>query len=156
MIPTDRGYIYSPKHYKEYVRSEAGIGVWFLHDIAKWNIAWLSVPAIDLYLDMNLTHEDIMKEIDPRYLGTVTALADESFETKLPGLRSSLLGHPRKFLAWLDTHNLEHYAQNLGGAVWETTMRGRLWELLGKRETLPRPKAPNNVVSYDFTARKRI
>lgn|SRR3990167_4072703 len=161
MIPTTRGFIYSPKHFTEYSKDKDGkpdgIGMWMMDDIAAWNLAWLSFPALDLYLDPAVTHDEIMAEIPVPMLGYVTGLVGKDTVKAYPELRTALFAHPSRLKPVLDSIDLlQTLAGKTGGTEWVATIYQRLGELVG--ETLTQPivhRVQGNVVYPDFAAKRQ-
>ena len=119
---------YSPYAQQFYSRNGDGPGIWFQHDIATWNLVWLSVPQLDLYHNPLLDQQSIMATIDTWYMGVVVAsLEPEVSECTYPHLRDILTYTPREsfmstFLRgrWMDIPAYHDY-----GMKWIETMRSR-------------------------------
>lgn len=117
--------IYSRFTLPTYTRTGRGHGEWYAGDIPKWNLVWLSVPQLDLYLE-NLSLETIMASIDHEYVGTVAACVHPDVSHIFPTLREILSRPCDEFMSsflkgpWAQLPAYEAY-----GMTWIDTMRER-------------------------------
>jgi len=134
-------YLYSPYpplHYT--VQSEigpAGPGKWVEGDIPKWNLAWLSIPEIDNYVNnCGMKPGAILKSVDPKMFGTLMATAAAECDFIWVGLRDALTGPPDEFLKVFRTFDWTEMPPYKVNNNWPSIMITRLTSI--RRED-PRP-----------------
>lgn len=129
---------YPPLHYT--VQSKigpVGHGKWVEGDITKWNLAWLSIPELDNYVNNCGLHPDqIIKSVDSQMFGSVMATVNPACEVLWPGLREALTGSPDEFLKVFRTFNWTDMPPYRENNNWPSIMITRLTSI---RREEPQP-----------------
>lgn len=144
---------YSPLPPSAYSRNGIGHGLWIMHhQMPKWNMLWASFPALDLYLDPDVSLSAIISELDPKAWGYVAATANED---TLPALWESLKGPPEGFMQTLLGFNYEILpAFQFLGPEWIDTVAMRLakespYEIAKKLSMKFETSASSNIICTD-------
>jgi hypothetical protein len=135
--------------------------------IQEWNIAWLSFPQLDCYLDNSWGKVEFEgPELTNKDFGGVRALASELTENTKLGLLKQLRLHPREFLNATLEFPWEHHptykdfdAIHPGhGEYWVTTIRRRAMSIANEKvdgwPPSAKPAVTGNVIPVNFR-RKR-
>jgi hypothetical protein len=118
-------WCYSPAPPEAYTRAGLGHGKW-AETLPQWNLAWLSFPALDLYIETSTPLIEIIGSIDSELFGLVVGAADMHSDDLFPGLNSALKQHPRNFAAKVLNGPWEAFdVYDLLGEEWVATMRKR-------------------------------
>lgn len=153
------------KHYSPYhpeVYEAAGISPWNLikKDTAVWNLAWLSMPALDGLAEEGLTTSQASALVDTYKLATMKNLKSFTFTDgvtveSLMGFNATGFVHAlcQYILPIEDTPHLDNFLwKPLGGAEWILTMTQRAAQADG----LLAGGRTDNVQVVDFVNRRRV
>lgn len=97
MIEVNGSICYSPQPPSAYVRNGIGHGEW-VKDIPKWNLAWLSFPALDKYLNSEEAFKEILAQVPSEPFGFVLGTCEHNGPGYLHDMYVALTLPPRKFL----------------------------------------------------------
>lgn len=159
MIVVDGLICYSPEPPRAYTRDSEGHGVW-VEDMQQWNLAWLSFPQLDAYVNTEVSIVEIVATIDSETFGTVVGCAHRNADPAFPGLHAALGMAPREFMAATFSGPWENLpAYHVLGESWVTTIRNRI--KLAEKVVIANAAAAEavqrvmgNVVHADFGKRK--
>jgi hypothetical protein len=150
--------IYSPKPIEDYRDRHGSYTQLLTEDEAGWNLIWLSLPAVDLILDLSVPLKDLNAQFDSRAAGSVMTLA--SFYTDEGKQISTFMGpSPVRFVQDLqDNYDLAGSKcwEVLGGQSWVDTMVARAYESEGKSDIFQAAKQSANVIIADFGLKRRV